>query len=436
MLYVSTNKKAPSLNFSQAIFANLAPDGGLYMPEKINTIDSKLLAELSSLSFKELCLEIGEVLLKDSLDKDFLKQTIDNSLTFHAPLLRMSEDLSALELFHGPTCAFKDFAAQFMAKLMVGLRNNQPMTILVATSGDTGSAIAQAFWNLPNVKVCLLYPAGYVSPVQEKQLTSFNNNVTSFKVNGNFDDCQALVKQAFADQKLSHDLGLVSANSINLARLIPQIFYYFSAYAQMPKNNAAVIAVPSGNFGNLTAGLIAKRMGLPVNNFIACTNANDVVPRYLKTGDYSPAMMQHTISNAMDVAKPSNFTRVQFLYENSVEALREDLSGFSYTDEQTKLAIREVFDKYKYIVCPHSAIGYLGLQDGIKVLKSKHDSKKNYHGIFLCTAHPAKFPESVEPIIQQKIKVPDSLAESQNRIGNVHMLNNSFEELKNKLISA
>jgi threonine synthase len=346
-------------------------------------------------------------MLGDDLPESEIIEIIDHTIQFDAPLVSIEPGVQALELFHGPTLAFKDFGARFLSGLLgyFAEQQHKEITILVATSGDTGSAVANAFLNLPGTRVVVLYPSGKVSEVQEKQFTTLGNNIIALEVNGTFDDCQRLVKKVFLDNQLRKKLFLTSANSINIARLIPQMFYYFYAYAQvMDFKKPVVISVPSGNFGNLTAGLMAKKMGLGINKFVAATNINDVVPEYLKTKIFEPRASKQTISNAMDVGNPSNFARMIDLYSSDFEKLSTDVTGYFYTDKQTREVMKLVYNQSGYIMDPHGAIGYLGLKDFLK-------SNPGYTGVFLETAHPTKFKDVVEEAIDNKIELPQKLRE-------------------------
>ena len=423
--FYSTNNKNTVFPLKEAVLSGLAPDGGLFMPTTIPTVDAAFIEKMSSLSLQEIALEVASLLMKDHVPIGDLKRMIEESITFDAPLVQLSNELYALELFYGPTLSFKDFGSRFMARLMAYFNRQQDreLHILVATSGDTGSAVAQGFFDLPGIKVWILYPKGQVSAIQEKQLTTLGHNVTALEVEGTFDDCQALVKRAFNDKPLCQKLRLTSANSINIARLIPQIFYYFYAYAQLKKtSDAVVVSVPSGNFGNLTAGLIAKRMGLPIAKFIAATNINDSVPKYLETGEFHPHPSRQTLSNAMDVGNPSNFARILDLYQGDLERIRYDIFGVSFTDLETKSAIIEIKDRYDYIADPHGAVAYLGLE----AYRKKINHMK---GIFLETAHPAKFLDIVEPLIGKSILVPERLQQSLDKKKESILLSNNYEDL-------
>ncbi len=430
MRFYSTKNPSAFYTFKEAALAGLAPDGGLFMPEIIPQLETSFFRDLSSFSLKEIAFKVSQALLQGNIADEDLQHIVELSLTFDAPLVALSQDLYTLELFHGPTLSFKDFGARFMARLLAYLNRDQDrkLHILAATSGDTGSAVAYGFLDVPGIKVWVLYPKGQVSWIQEQQLTTVGHNVTALEVEGSFDDCQALVKQAFNDKQLNRQMRLTSANSINIARLIPQTFYYFYAYAQL-KNpcKPIVMAIPSGNFGNLTAGLIAKRMGLPIDRFVAATNINDSVPKYLQTGQFHPHPSHHTLSNAMDVGNPSNFARILDLYQNDLEKIRRDIFGASFTDDLTQEAIQDLQAKYHYIADPHGAVAYLGLMAYLQSTPFKT-------GIFLETAHPAKFLESVEPLVKVKIAIPDSLQQALNKKKITVPLRNNYQEFKAILV--
>ncbi|MBX7066158.1 MAG: threonine synthase [Parachlamydiales bacterium] len=400
--FYSTQGKCVKVSLEEAVMKGLADDGGLYMPEHIPQLPDSFFQKIRSLSFQEISFEVAKTLLQGAIPKRDLKNIIERAVAFDAPLVEIFPGIYSLELFHGPTLSFKDFGARFMAELMgyFAKQKGEMLNILAATSGDTGSAVAQAFLDVPNTRVWILYPKGKISESQEKQMTTFGQNIVALEVEGTFDDCQKLVKQAFSDQDLREKMALTSANSINIARLIPQTFYYFYAYAQLQKPDLPlIISVPCGNFGNLTAGLIAKRMGLPVSHFVAATNANDSVPKYLKTGIFNPQPSIKTLSNAMDVGNPSNFARMLFLDKQ----LRQDLFGASFSDPETESAMREVFEQSGYLLDPHGAVAYLGLSAFLK----QHPGKAN--GIFLETADPAKFAEDVKQITGQNPPIPERL---------------------------
>ena len=404
MKFYSTNNSKHLVSLQEAVIKGLAPDNGLYMPEKIPVLSSDFFSSLSDKSFREIAFAVAKEFVEEDISSDQLKNIIDHTVSFDAPLVEVGKNVFALELFHGPTLAFKDFGARFMSQMLghFAKQQNREIVILVATSGDTGSAVANGFLSVAGTRVVVLYPKGKVSEIQEKQFTTLGKNITAIEVNGTFDDCQRLVKQAFLDQGLNETFFLTSANSINIARLIPQSFYYFYAWSRLPKNKNVVFSIPSGNFGNLTAGLIAKRMGLPIQHFIAATNINDIVPHYLTTKDFLPKSSSSTISNAMDVGNPSNFARMLDLFGHDHSGMKHEITGYSFTDEETRSVMREVFEKFSYTLDPHGAIGYLGL----KKYQSHHPESV---GVFLETAHPAKFLNVVESALQRKVPIPDAL---------------------------
>ncbi len=431
MNFYSTNDKSLRVSFEEAVRQGLATGGGLFMPEKIEPLPEAFWTKFHKRNFREISFEVAAHFLQGELPADDLHKIIDHTLVFDAPLVRIDENTFSLELFHGPTLAFKDFGARFLAATVGHLakKRQQEITIIVATSGDTGSAVAHGFFNLPGTKVVVLYPSGKVTESQERQFTTLGGNVTALEVEGTFDDCQRMVKQSFGDDEIRRKRILTSANSINIARLLPQMFYYFRAFQQLPQNHnqPVVISVPSGNFGNLTAGLMAKKMGLPVDKFVVATNVNDVVPIYLQTGSFNPRPSQSTISNAMDVGNPSNFARMLDLYDHSQLTLAKDVLGYSYTDVETAYAIQDVFRRFGYILDPHGAVGYLGLK---KYLDSNHSSI----GIFLETAHPAKFKEAVEKSIGSPIKMPVQLLNFMVKEKKSTRMKNDFNELKKFLL--
>lgn len=429
MVFQSTRNNSPAVSFKEALLNGLAPDGGLYLPEFIPTLPSDFFVGLQGRSLAEIGFVVAREFVGNEILEGELKPLIEDVLSFDIPLVEVSPGISTLELFHGPTMSFKDVGARFMARCIAHLdRNaNREVTVLVATSGDTGSAVANGFWGVEGINVVILYPSGKVSHIQEQQLTTMGGNVTALEVNGVFDDCQALVKQAFGDEELREKLRLTSANSINIGRLIPQSFYYFYALAQREDPlDPVAICVPSGNFGNLTAGLMAKRMGLPVTQFVAATNANDIVPQYLATGEYHPRPSTKTLSNAMDVGKPSNFERMLNLYGDSVEAMQGDIKGFHYSDEETMACIAEVKDGFGYQLDPHGAIGYLGLQDLQK--------SNAIPGVFLETAHPAKFADVIEEHLGVEVPLPPALQELMDKPKEAVQMDPNFEEFKSYLL--
>ncbi len=406
--FLSTAGKAPEVTLAEAVRRGLAPDGGLYFPNRWQPLPPAFLARLGGMELAESASFVAEHLLGSALDPAVLKGLVADTLDFPIPLVRLTRRIRILELFHGPTLAFKDIGARFLARLLARTRDDdRTLTVLVATSGDTGGAVAQAFFGVAGTRVAILYPRGQVSPLQERQFATLGGNVRAFAVEGTFDDCQRVVKEAFGDQQIQDRLALTSANSINVGRLLPQIFYYFHAAAQLSaeeRRRPLLFSTPSGNFGNLAAGLIAKRLGLDCR-FIAATNVNDVVPEYLVTGAYSPRPSLRTISNAMDVGDPSNFARILHLYAGDLEALRADLTGRRYDDAATRAAIAEVEREHGYLMDPHTAVGYLALRDQL----AGEDSATL--GVVLSTAHPAKFGEVVEPVIGRDLELPPQLAE-------------------------
>lgn len=427
MKFYSTNDKNHKVALREAVTRGLAPNNGLYMPETIPTLSQDFLSSLEAKSFRDIALEVSRVFLGDEVPEDELRNIINKTIHFDAPLVKIEENIFALELFHGPTMAFKDFGAKFMSQLLgyFAREEKKEIVILVATSGDTGSAVANGFLGVKGTRVIVLYPSGKVSEIQEKQFTTLGENITALEVKGTFDDCQRLVKQAFQDSELRQNYFLTSANSINIARLIPQSFYYFYAASRIPvKNKPLVFSVPSGNFGNLTGGLLAKRMGLPVKQFVTSTNINDIVPKYLRTKTFQPRLSSATISNAMDVGNPSNFARLIDLYDYSFESLKKDVSGYSFTDSETKEAMQTVYNNSRYVMDPHGAVGYLGLK------KYCAENNQECAGIFLETAHPGKFKEVVEDTLQQKIDMPSVLAKFMGGTKRTIDVSSDFSDLK------
>lgn len=406
MKYYSTNKNAPDATLEEAVVKGLAADRGLYMPAEIKKLPVSFFEEIDKLSFQEIAYRVADAFFGSDIPAETLKQIVYDTLSFDVPAVKVKDDIYSLELFHGPTLAFKDVGARFMARLLgyfIRKEGKKQVNVLVATSGDTGSAVANGFLGVEGIHVYVLYPKGKVSEIQEKQFTTLGNNITAIEVNGTFDDCQALVKSVFMDKELNEHMQLTSANSINVARFLPQAFYYFYAYAQMKKLGKAdnlVICVPSGNFGNITAGLFGKYMGLPVKRFIAANNRNDIFYQYLKTGIYSPKPSVATIANAMDVGDPSNFARIYDLYGGSHEAITKDISGETYTDEQIRETVQAVYNETGYLLDPHGACGYRALAEQLQPGET---------GVFLETAHPAKFLQTVESIIGVEVQIPEKL---------------------------
>lgn len=432
MKLYSTNNHNEVVSLEEAVFKGLPSDNGLFMPTEIKPLPTSFFETIESKSFQEIAFEVTNALIGDDVPQEDLRSLINEVITFDAPLVKVEENSYALELFHGPSFAFKDFGARFMARLIAHFLRKQKkdITILVATSGDTGSAVAQGFLNMPGIRVTILYPSKKVSDIQERQLTTLGQNVTALEIDGTFDDCQRMVKEAFLDEELIGKMNLSSANSINISRLIPQSFYYFYAYAQLKKlGKPIVFCTPSGNFGNLCGGLIANRLGLPVEHFVAATNANEIVPSYLWTGLFAPKPSVATISNAMDVGNPSNFARIQAFFNNDWEATKSMIEGKSYSDEETKEAMRSVFKMNGYVMCPHTAIGYLGARDYLK----EHNS--DAVGVFLATAHPAKFIDIVEAVIEQKLPLPEKLAQVMAKEKKSILMGANFEALKSFLLT-
>lgn len=431
MNFYSLNKIAPDVTFKDAVIKGLAPDKGLYFPEKITPLSKEFLNNIEKFSNEEIAFEVIRQFVADEIPEKELKEIIEETLNFDFPIVAIEENIAALELFHGPTMAFKDVGARFMARCL-GFFNKEEktvkVTVLVATSGDTGGAVASGFLGVEGVDVVILYPSGKVSDVQEKQLTTLGQNITALEVNGTFDDCQAMVKTAFLDTELIANKNLTSANSINVARWLPQMFYFFFAYKQLKnKHKDLVFSVPSGNFGNICAGLMAYKLGLPVKQFIAATNINDIVPNYLETGIYTPKPSKQTISNAMDVGDPSNFVRILEIFNNDNSKLKEVLSSYSFTDKETQNAMKEIKEKYHYIADPHGAVGYLGLK--------KYGIDANTFGIFLETAHPVKFLNVVEPIINETIDLPKQIKLVIDK-GKVSIKISTYKELKEFLLNS
>ncbi|KUO60122.1 threonine synthase [bacterium BRH_c32] len=433
MKFYSTNNHSELFSFETAVMNGLAEDGGLYMPTEISTLEKDFIRDIEKYSFAEIAFHIAEKFIGNDIEPKILRSIINDAINFPAPLVPLrSPEYSVLELFHGTTLAFKDFGARFMARTMGHFvaGSNKELNILVATSGDTGSAVAYGFYDTPGINVSILYPKGKVSGIQEKQLTTLDKNITAIEIDGTFDDCQRLVKAAMTDIDLK-EKNLSSANSINIARLIPQIFYYFEMYRQIPdkkKNN--YISVPSGNLGNLTAGLIAKRMGLPITKFISSLNSNSVFAEYISSGEFIPRASIQTISNAMDVGNPSNLVRIAELYDNDINAIRSDIYSESFSDAKTKEAIAEIYKNNNYVIDPHGAVGYLGLRSFIEA-----NEIKNYTGIILETAHPAKFKDVVEEAIGEEVTIPKRLAECLLKEKKAISLSSNYPDLKEHLLS-
>lgn len=418
-------------SLQEAVVKGLASDKGLYMPEVIKPLPQEFFDTIDTLSFQEIAYRVADAFFGEDIPAETLKEIVYDTLSFDTPLVRVTDNIYSLELFHGPTLAFKDVGARFMARLLgyfIKKQGQKDVKVLVATSGDTGSAVANGFLGVEGIHVYVLYPKGKVSEIQEKQFTTLGQNITSIEVDGTFDDCQSLVKTAFMDKELNERMLLTSANSINVARFLPQAFYYFYAYAQLKKLGKAdniVVCVPSGNFGNITAGLFGKFMGLPVKRFIAANNRNDIFYKYLKTGEYNPHPSVATIANAMDVGDPSNFARILDLYRHSHEAIASEISGSTYTDEEIRETVRKVYADYNYLLDTHGACGYRALEENLK------DGET---GVFLETAHPAKFLETVESIINEKVEIPVKLQAFMKGEKQSIELTKSFDDFKNYLM--
>ena len=429
MNYYSTNGKAPLASLEKAVVKGLAEDRGLYMPERIKTLSQEFFDHIEQLSFQEIACHVADAFFGEDVPADMLKQIVCDTLSFDVPVVPVKENIYSLELFHGPTLAFKDVGARFMARLLHYFNGGETVNVLVATSGDTGSAVANGFLGVEGIHVYVLYPKGKVSPIQEYQFTTLGQNITALEVDGVFDDCQTLVKNAFMDEELNQHMKLTSANSINVARFLPQSFYYFYAYSQMKQRGLAdnmVVCVPSGNFGNICSALIGKRMGLAIKRFIAANNANDVFYKYLQTGKYEPKASIQTIANAMDVGAPSNFARILDLYKGSHEAICKDISGAAYTDGQITETIRECLSDTGYQLDPHGACGYRALQEGLKPDET---------GVFLETAHPAKFKETVEQITGKPVEIPAKLAAFMKGTKQSVSISNDFTDFKLYLLN-
>ena len=408
MKYFSLNHNSKSTLFHDAVKRGLAPDRGLYFPETIPQLPQSFFDKIEKMSIPEMAYRVIKPYIGNQIMKEKLMEIVSETLDFDFPIIEITDNIAALELFQGPTLAFKDVGARFMARSLAHLNENSKdkITVLVATSGDTGGAVANGFLGAEGINVVILYPKGKVSEIQEKQLTTLGQNITALEVDGVFDDCQEMVKTAFLDASLS-SINLTSANSINVARWLPQMFYYFIAYrALKSKNKKLVFSVPSGNFGNICAGIMGQQMGLPIDHFIASTNVNDAVPRFLETGTYDPMPTIQTISNAMDVGNPSNFIRIQKIFNNDVVKIKKILSGYRFTDQDTKKALKEIYDMKNYIADPHGAVGYLGLK---KFLEQQNE---DYYGVFLETAHPVKFLDSVNKTLKLEVEIPERLKDT------------------------
>ena len=429
MNFYSLNKQAPNVSFKDAVIKGIAPDKGLYFPESITPLPASFFENIESLSNTEIAFEAIKQFVSSEIPEDRLKGILDTVLDFDFPVVELNEDTATLELFHGPTMAFKDVGARFMANCLGYFSEGEDneVTVLVATSGDTGGAVANGFLGVKGVKVVILYPSGKVSDIQERQLTTLGQNISALEVDGTFDDCQAMVKNAFLDSELLDKMQLTSANSINVARWLPQLFYFFFAYKEAKsKGKEIVFSVPSGNFGNICAGLMAQRLGMPVKQFVAATNVNDTVPEFMRTQEYSPKPSTATISNAMDVGDPSNFIRIRHLFKDNFQDLAKNLSSYSFTDEETKKAMVDIYKDSEYTADPHGAVGYLGL-------KKYQKENPNTYGIFLETAHPVKFLDIVEETMDVKIPIPSQILKVMDKEKVSHKIG-TYEELKSYLL--
>ena len=426
MNYYSLHHKSPKSTFKNAVVQGLAKDRGIYFPDTITPLSKEFITNISDYSNHEIAYEVIKQFVGDEIPTNKLKEIIAETVCFDFPLVKVDDNIASLELFHGPTMAFKDVGAKFMAKCLEYFNqgNTEEITVLVATSGDTGGAVANGFLGAKGVNVVILYPSGKVSDVQEKQLTTLGQNITALEVDGVFDDCQEMVKTAFLDEEITKTL--TSANSINVARWLPQMFYFFFAYKELhQKHKELVYSVPSGNFGNICAGVMAKKLGLPIKHFIASTNVNDTVPKFLVNGVYTPKASKATISNAMDVGNPSNFIRIRELFNNDLETLKSAFSSYSFTDDETRTTMKEIYNNSGYVADPHGAIGYLGLK--------KYGLKENQFGVFLETAHPVKFLDVVESTLPVKVKIPEQIQKVINN-KKVAFKASTYQDLKNFLL--
>ncbi len=430
MRYYSTNGQAPTATLCKAVVKGLAEDKGLYMPERINPLPAEFYNNIHNMSFHEIACTVAGAFFGEDIPKDELDRIVCDTLSFDVPAVKVSDNIYSLELFHGPTLAFKDVGARFMARMLQYFlrEDKREVNVLVATSGDTGSAVANGFLGVEGIRVYVLYPKGKVSPIQECQFTTLGQNITAIEVDGSFDDCQALVKSAFMDAELNERMKLTSANSINVARFLPQSFYYFYAYAQMKRLGLAdslVVSVPSGNFGNICSALFGKRMGLPIKRFIAANNANDIFFKYLQTGEYCPKPSIQTIANAMDVGAPSNFARIYDLYGKSHEAICNDISGATYTDNRISDIMRQCYAETGYILDPHGACGYQSLKESLLPGET---------GVFLETAHPAKFKQTVDSVLGIDLPIPEKLQSFMRGTKQSVEMQNAFSDLKKILL--
>lgn len=429
MNYYSLNKQAPNTSFKDAVIKGLAPDKGLYFPENITPLSKSFWNNIDNLSYSEMAYEAIKQFVYPEIPEDVLKTIVEETLSFDFPVIKLNDNISTLELFHGPTMAFKDVGARFMARCLgyFNKDNTNEVTVLVATSGDTGGAVANGFLGVKGVNVVILYPSGKVSDIQEMQLTTLGQNIKALEVNGTFDDCQAMVKTAFLDEELTNKMQLTSANSINVARWLPQLFYFMFAYKQLHKKyDDIVFSVPSGNFGNVCAGMMAQQLGLPISHFVASNNENNVVTRYLMSKLYEPKPSVQTISNAMDVGAPSNFIRIQEIYKNKFDTLKGNLSSYSFSDEETREAMLEIYNNYNYVADPHGAVGYLGCKSYLK-------ENTKAHCVFLETAHPTKFLDVVEDVIKEEQPLPKQIQSVMGR-EKESVIISTYEDLKRFLL--
>ena len=429
MKFYSLNKTAPDVSFDEAVVRGLAPDRGLYFPESITPLPDSFFENIESMDKVEIAYQAIQQFVGDEIPEKELKDILKDVLSFDFPVVPITNNIATLELFHGPTMAFKDVGARFMARCLEYFNrdNNEQVTVLVATSGDTGGAVARGFLGVKGVDVVILYPNGKVSDIQERQLTTLGKNIKALRIDGVFDDCQEMVKTAFLDEQITSKRKLTSANSINVARWLPQLFYFLFAYKETKKlNKEIVFSVPSGNFGNICAGIVAQKLGMPVSHFVASVNVNDTIPNFLKSGNYEPKASKATISNAMDVGNPSNFIRIQQLFENSFEGLKEHFSSFSFTDEETKTAMKEIKAAANYTADPHGAVGYLGLK--------KRGVQQHEYGIFLETAHPVKFMDIVVETLDTEVKIPEQIQQVLNKEKEFTAIS-KYDELKDYLLS-
>ena len=431
MKYISLNHNSAPTSFKKAVINGLAPDKGLYFPKNEVKLSASFIESLKNIDDFEICYEVIRKYIGDEISKNKLLDIVKDTVSFKIPLKKIEKSIYSLELYHGPTLAFKDIGAKFMALCLDYFKDSytsKKITVLVATSGDTGGAVANGFSGTKDIDVCILYPKGKISEVQEKQITTNGSYVNAIEVEGDFDLCQSMVKRAFNDEEINRKIALTSANSINVARWLPQMFYYFLAYKKIKNKKKNIFSVPSGNFGNICAGILGKSMGLPIDHFIASTNINDTIPRYIRDGIFEPNDTQQTISNAMDVSNPSNFIRIQRIFNNDLQKIRKNISGYSYDDRETKETIKRLYNSQHYLLDPHSAIGYLGLKEYMDI------NKDDVNGIFISTAHTIKFKNIVEETIKSKIKYPNSIKEILKKEKTTQLID-SYSELKEILLN-